>query len=320
MPSIFISAIITNGASILLEHDTTRSVGYSLPRFPFGDEEDSIEDSLALRLLDRLSIEVHGQEFVETVYEREPETGEVTLNNLQFITSWDGSPPGSTASGSNVIWASFYDLSALGLADDLLAPLQATLGLPSAGPTPDAATTNIGRIIVVTGPAGAGKSTVARRLCESVTRSALISLDQLWHAAIAGAPVPRWSGGDPAASEALELLTLRQAGMLARSWSEAGYDTVIDGVLEQARDLDTVLNETESAPLYLVTLMPSSGVLRQRDRGRAPTQQMGDRGQELHRVFMINGEFRGLHLDNSPMTADETARLIFEHLDEARVR
>ncbi len=322
MPPICTTAIITNGATVLFKIDAGQEgvTVYALPCFPFSDDEDSIEESLSRQLLQSLGIQVREQEFIETLYERLPGSAGTTLNNLQFVTEWEGSPSERSVSGGTICWVAFDALDTLNLSPDLLGSIQATLGLAIGGPSQPVGAVEQGRILVITGPAGAGKSTVARRLCESLPRSALISLDQLWHSVVSGGPVPRWSGGDPHASDVFELLALQQAGGLARGWSGGNYDTVIDGVLEEPRHLDTVLAASGHAPVYFITLMPSSGVLQERDSGRPVDNQMGERSQELHSVFMQNGEFRGLHLDSSELSAEETARLIFEHLDEARVR
>ncbi|HEY8839009.1 MAG TPA: hypothetical protein VIO16_15295, partial [Dehalococcoidia bacterium] len=80
MPAIFISAVVSDGTSVLFEVDgePLASATYSLPRFAFGDGEDSIEESLARQLREHAGIEANEQEFVDTLYERAPGSSEST--------------------------------------------------------------------------------------------------------------------------------------------------------------------------------------------------------------------------------------------------
>ncbi len=331
MPPIFTSAIFSDGASVLFEIDGPdgrdsdvneggEPLTYSLPRFPFDDDEASIEESLADRLLEHLGVSVNEQEFVETLYERQPGGSELKLNNLQLVTNWEGALPERSAAGRRLVWVTFEALGALDLPADLRTALLAAFDLAAGPRFSDGGAVALGRLIVITGPAGAGKSTVGRLLASSLPKAALIRIDYLMDLAVSGSPMPRWEGGELEASCAFELLALRNAAALARNFAGAGYDAVVEGVLERPHELDTLLDESGTQEGYFITLLPARDALERRDRERPDGQQMGERSLELHEIFSFNGELRGLHLDSTALTADETVALLLEHLDEARVR
>jgi len=150
-------------------------------------------------------------------------------------------------------------------------------------------------------------------------RSALVELDELAHMVVRGRPVPHWEGGDEAASFQHYLLAIRNAGLLGRNFAEAGFHTVIAGVLEGPGELDALLDHLVGLEVYFVRLLPALAEVLRRDEARAPDERMGDRSRQLYEIFSANGEFRGLRLDSTELNPDETARLILDLLDEARV-
>jgi chloramphenicol 3-O-phosphotransferase len=322
MPAIFISAVVSDGTSVLFEVDgePLASATYSLPRFAFGDGEDSIEESLARQLREHAGIEANEQEFVDTLYERAPGSSEVRLNNLQMVTEWNGTPFDQTAGGSLLVWVPLEALGSLQLPGDLVDALSTAFGLvPSGGPMHQFGVAS-GRVIVITGPAGAGKSTVAEAIGGLLDRAALIQLDALTDMVRTGAPVPHWEGGDRQASYRHYSLAVSNAAALSRNFTAAGYDALVEGVFEQPSELDDFLQQLEGAEIYFVTLLPQVEEVGRRDQARSWDQQMGVRSRELHGIFSFNGEIRGLRIDSTGLMPDETARLILEQLGDARVQ
>ena len=322
MPAIFISAVVSDGSSILfeMEGEPLASARYSLPRFVLGDGEDSIEESLSRQLREHAGIEVKEQEFVDTLYERVPGSSEVRLNNLQIVTEWKGTPIDQTAGGSRVVWVPLEALGSLQLPGDLMSALSTAFGLAASGGPMDQFGVASGRVIVITGPAGAGKSTVAEAICGMLDRAALIQLDALTDMVRTGVPVPHWEGGDRRASNHHYSLAVSNAAALSRNFTATGYDALVEGVFEQPSELDEFLHELEAAEVYFVTLLPQVEEVSRRDQGRTWDQQMGVRSRELHGIFSFNGEVRGLRIDSTGLMPDETARLILEQLGDARVQ
>lgn len=322
MPPIVITAAITDGASLLLESGDAPAGGLppvALPRFPFGEDEDSIEESLVQRLRTALGIEVLAQEFVETVYER-GEGDDLVVNNLQLVTEWEGTPPAVATSGSRLVWAPLEALPALDLPYEQRQALLGAFGIdapepaeqPQSGERP-------GRAIVLSGPAGAGKSTVARLIAAALERAALIELDALWDQVVSGAPLPYWAGGGREATRQFALLNARNAAALARNFAAAGFDAIVAGVFEEPRELDVFLAALGGVAAHFVTLLPDEDELLRRDALRPEDERMGERSRELHGIFLRNGELRGMRVDSGGLSAEETAALVLQRLADARV-
>lgn len=95
-------------------------------------------------------------------------------------------------------------------------------------------------LIVVSGPPGAGKSTVAAALADLFERSALVAGDVFFDFVVNGAVLP-WL---PGSHEQNEVIT-QAAAMAAGRYLAGGYDTVYDGVV---------------GPWYLDTFVAAAGV------------------------------------------------------------
>lgn len=319
MPQIEITALISDGAAVLFLQPpgAADGVGLALPRCTLG-EAIEIEEALADYLNEVLGIEVTEQSFVDTLYEREPD-GAVRLNNLQHVTEWLGAPA-ARAAGHIPVWVPASALPDLELPEDLRAALLATFGVATPAPPERLPSMPAGRVIVITGAAGAGKSTVGRLIAERSERSALIALDYLeWDIFVRGGVPPDWDDPDPDRARRQIMLGMRNAAALARNVTAAGFDCVIEGVLESTDELDALLAALGPVEAYFITLVPQLDVLLQRDRGRPHDQQMGERSAELRAILQFNGEWRGIHVDSTGLRAEETADLILESLDDARV-
>jgi chloramphenicol 3-O-phosphotransferase len=81
------------------------------------------------------------------------------------------------------------------------------------------------------GPAGAGKSTLARAWCATRSRAAHVELDEVRHLVVAGRADPQQPGTLQSAQYAL---SVRACLALARVFLDDGYDVAIDDVLEPA--------------------------------------------------------------------------------------
>lgn len=321
MPTIAISALITTGEAVLFLAPVDASgdgAGFALPRCVLGDDDDSIEEALAAHLRESLSIAVVEQEFIETVYEREAGSDEIRLNNVQLVTVWEGEP---VARGAAFVptWVPVSFVAELDLPAGLREVALPALGLASPQPEEAAAEAQAPAAIIVTGPAGAGKTTIARLLAERRARAALVSLDALMDLVVTGAPLPHWHGGDEAAARAHIRLVLANAAALAQNFGRAGFDCVIEGVLETPEELDALLAGLGGADAYFVSLTPEAAELTRRDQTRPPEERMGARSLELHAIFRFNGELRGLRIDSSLLDPEETVDLILDHLEEARL-
>jgi chloramphenicol 3-O-phosphotransferase len=100
----------------------------------------------------------------------------------------------------------------------------------------------------------------------------------------------------------------------------AGFTAVVDGVLERREELDVMLTCLGGLDVAFVTLMPDTETLRRRDEARGTEQFMGQRALDLHHIMSANGEVRGVRLDTSGLTAEETVEQVLVRLDDAMVQ
>lgn len=173
------------------------------------------------------------------------------------------------------------------------------------------------QVIIVTGPAGAGKSSVAAALCERFDRMVHIEVDTLRHMVRAGYRHP-WLEGDAQATEQ-RLLATRNAAAIARESVAMRYAVVIDDVVDAsiAAQYREALAGID-ANVHFVTLLPRLDVALARDAGRSAS--IPERVRALHAEFSREaglGTLPGTVLDTS---ADPDAALTADRVQDAVAR
>lgn len=312
--TILVSALLTSDGTALFAR---RDAGaWELPTVPMARDEEP-EEALVRLTREQLGIESGRSEFLDTYYERSEQGGAPLVRNVYCVEIRRGTPlPLPDGDYREFRWVDASDLDAIAAGEQLRGILHdhlaATGGSPALAGAP---------VFIVTGPAGAGKSSTARALCARFERAAHIEVDALRDMVISGIASPIPGVSDPL--EAAEQSGLANANTvaLARNFSAAGFTVVVDAVFESAAALDFVLEELlGTAEVHVITLLPDAETLERRDKGRAPEVQMGPRALELRRIIAGSDEMRGLRLDNSQMTVDETVAYILTHRANTRVR
>ncbi len=165
------------------------------------------------------------------------------------------------------------------------------------------------QIVIISGPSGAGKSSVAESLCERYDRTVHIETDAFFEAIRMGRMNPMHAGSD-----AQNRMVTRAVARAATAYAQDLFAVFIDGVIGPHL-LPIYLEELRPArvPVQFVLLMPPLEETMRRVDPRDSTRRMQEaQHRDLHRQFVAHGAFAGCTIDNSGMTADQTADLVME--------
>lgn len=154
------------------------------------------------------------------------------------------------------------------------------------------------QVLIISGPAGAGKTAVALALCERFDRMLHVPVDDLRHWVVAGYRHP-WIEDQQALEQ--RDMACESASALARIAIRRRYAAVIDDVVlpPQVEHYRRYLGDVRAA-VHMVTLLPSIEVCLRRDAPRP--SPIPDRVRALHQQLSeaaANGLLPGHVLDSS---------------------
>jgi adenylate kinase family enzyme len=178
----------------------------------------------------------------------------------------------------------------------------------------------IGSVLILSGPPGAGKSTVAAILArESASPAVHLHADDFYDRFIKSGYVLPWL----VEAQAQNATVANALAAAAFAYAQGGYWTIVDGIVEPwALAAYRELARTRSIALDYVVLRPKSA-----DVAFARVLQRATHGlkaedvvRELHRQFSDIGALERHAFDSTPQTADETARVLRGRLAKGEFR
>ena len=161
-------------------------------------------------------------------------------------------------------------------------------------------------VLILTGPPGAGKSSVAVALAERYDRVAHIDVDTLRHFITPTSFAP---AGQPGFKRQQALAT-RNACAVALNFLQDRIAAIIDDVVIEHEHFDQYLDGLRAAgvPLHFVRLLPSLEVCQERNRSRPRDERLRpQRVALMHGLFLAAGKTGGVMVDSGGLTAYETA-------------
>ena len=156
-------------------------------------------------------------------------------------------------------------------------------------------------LYIITGPAGVGKSTISKKIAESLPKSVLIEGDDIYNQVVGGYVSP-WKEGN-------HLEIFWQVSMdIIKDYLEAGYDVVFNYIINPSKL--SILNQTfKDYDKRFVVLLVDEETLLRRDALRPEDCQMKDRCVVLLNNFKKHNYDEKFIIDTSKTSIEESASI-----------
>lgn len=163
-------------------------------------------------------------------------------------------------------------------------------------------------LIVLSGPPGAGKSTVAGGLALRFPQSAQFSTDII-RQFVKGGNIAPWETGEEATKQML--LGDKIVEDIIKRYTDSEYVVILEGVYsdEHIQKYKGLFGE-----VYGFILLPSLEVLKQRDANREESKRVPDRIEPLYNAYNSQENTLFEIIDNSNQPAEETATYIYQRV------
>jgi predicted kinase len=162
-----------------------------------------------------------------------------------------------------------------------------------------------GSVLLLTGPPGAGKSTVAEIVAERFERSVHVEADR-FYGFVVGGYVDPWERG----AHDQNVIAVEIACDTAARYAEAGYVTILDGIFIPGWFFEPAIDRLHDRSLDVAAaiLRPSVAITIARARPRVPPKRLPDEVLErLWQGFDDLGPLERHVIDNGEETAERTA-------------
>ena len=153
-------------------------------------------------------------------------------------------------------------------------------------------------LYIITGPAGAGKSTISRKIAESKIKSVLIEGDDIYHQVVGGY-VQAWKQGNH-----LDIFWKICIDMIDIYLSN-GY-TVVFNYIVNPENIKALQDKFKEYKIKFIILITDEETLLSRDKERPKDCQMGERCLTLLNDFKNKNYNKNNFLDTSNLSVNET--------------
>jgi len=162
-------------------------------------------------------------------------------------------------------------------------------------------------VLILSGPPGAGKTTVAQALAERYDRVAHIPVDVLRHFVTPTGYVPSSRPGP--AWERQNRLAVRNGCVIARNFLEERYGVIVDDIVAGRLHLDWYVEDLKASgvAIHFVRLMPNLAECERRDRERKEGRAPPGRVAQVYEQILDAGDFAGAAIDNTDLSPYQTA-------------
>lgn len=176
--------------------------------------------------------------------------------------------------------------------------------------------TGSGRLIVITGAPGAGKTTIARLVADRFAHSVHLHADDFWHFIRRGAILPYLP--EAHRQNKVVIAVLAHA---ACDYATGGYEVICDGIIGPwFLDAFRAAATNARVELHYLVLRPDQDTTLRRATSRTAPNALVDPEpiRSLHQQFSNIGALEPHVLDSSHINADATAEAVLHGVNNRR--
>lgn len=176
-----------------------------------------------------------------------------------------------------------------------------------------------GKVIVLTGPPGAGKSTTARSLACTFEKSVHLHTDDFWHYIIEGAIEPFLPESDTQNNTVLKVIS-----QAAFTYAAGGYTVIVDGIVGpwMLHHFTEARQAQPSIPVDYIVLRPDSATTLARATARTGKDDLVDSAAvtSMWKQFADLGSLNEHIIDTSDQDRGETVAAVASGLASGAFR